>query len=112
MPYLNIETNQKIKDETILSEVSAFMARLLNKPENYIMISITDQKTMMFAGKADPTALIQLKSIGLSTEQCKEIAPKMNTFFESLLSVSGDRIYIDMIDIDRQMFAWNGKTFG
>jgi len=112
MPYLKIETNQTIKDEKILKEISSFMANLLSKPENYIMISIEDEMSMMFASKTDPVAYIQLKSMGLVPDMCPELANKMTVFFESKLSVPGDRIFIDMIDINRQMFAWNGNTFG
>jgi len=112
MPYVNVKTNQSIQKDSAMSQISSFMTTLLNKPEQWMMISIDDQMAMMFAGETEPCAIIQIKSIGLKTNECKDIAPKVSTFFESLLSIPGQRIYIDMINIDRQMFAWNGKIFG
>jgi phenylpyruvate tautomerase PptA (4-oxalocrotonate tautomerase family) len=112
MPYVHVETNQVVKEDSVLSQISSFMTTLLDKPENWMMISIDDQKKMIFAGQTEPCAIIQIKSIGLSVTQCKEIAPKICSFFESLLLIPGERIYIDMIDIDRRMFAWNGNIFG
>ena len=111
MPYLNIKTNQEIKSESIISEISSFMAGLLNKPERVMMVSLSTNIPMLFAGTSTPTAFIQLKSIGLSAQQSKEIAPKMNSFFGSILNIPEDRIYMDMQDIDRKMFAFNGNTF-
>jgi len=111
MPYLSIHTNQEIKSESVISEISSFMAGLLSKPERAMMVSLSTSIPMIFAGQATPTAFVQLKSIGLTAEQSKEIAPKMNTFFGSILDISEDRIYIDMQDIDRKMFAFKGSTF-
>ena len=111
MPYLKINTSQEIKSESVISEISSYMAELLNKPERVMMVSLSTNIPMIFAGQSTPTAFVQLKSIGLTAEQSKEIAPKMNTFFGSVLNVSEDRIYIDFQDIDRKMFAFNGKTF-
>jgi len=110
MPYLNIKTNQTVK-QSVISEVSSFMAKLLNKPETAMMVAIDDGVNMMHAGQSLATAFVQLKSIGLTTEQCKEIAPQMNTFFSSVLDVPEDRIYIDMQAIDKRMFASRGTTF-
>jgi phenylpyruvate tautomerase PptA (4-oxalocrotonate tautomerase family) len=111
MPYLNIKTNQKIESETVISEISSFMAGLLKKPERVMMVSLSSNMPMIFAGQLTPTAFVQLKSIGLTAEQSKDIAPKMNAFLGSVLNISEDRIYIDMQDIDRKMFAFNGQTF-
>jgi phenylpyruvate tautomerase PptA (4-oxalocrotonate tautomerase family) len=111
MPYLNIKTNQEVESKSVISEISSFMAQLLNKPERVMMVSLSTNISMIFAGQPVPTAFIQLKSIGLTAEQGKEIAPKMNTFLGSILNVPADRIYIDMQNIDRKMFAFNGNTF-
>ena len=111
MPYLTIKTNQEIKSESVISEISTFMADLLNKPERVMMVSLSANRPMIFAGQSTPTAFVQLKSIGLTAEQSKDIAPKMNAFLGAILNVAEDRIYIDMQDIDRKMFAFNGKTF-
>jgi phenylpyruvate tautomerase PptA (4-oxalocrotonate tautomerase family) len=111
MPYLTIKTNQEIKSESVISEISTFMADLLNKPERVMMVALSANRPMIFAGQSTPTAFVQLKSIGLTAEQSKDIAPKMNAFLGAILNVAEDRIYIDMQDIDRKMFAFNGKTF-
>jgi phenylpyruvate tautomerase PptA (4-oxalocrotonate tautomerase family) len=111
MPYLNINTNQDIESKSVIAEISSFMAQLLNKSERVMMVSLSTNTSMIFAGQSAPTAFVQLKSIGLTADQSKEIAPKMNNFLGSVLNVPADRIYIDMQNIDRKMFAFNGNTF-
>jgi phenylpyruvate tautomerase PptA (4-oxalocrotonate tautomerase family) len=92
MPYFSIETNQtidQISNQELLKKTSAFIAGLLGKPEQYVMISIKPETPLIFNGIEEPTVFAQLKSIGL---------PK-------------DRVYIDFKDIKGKMFGWNGKTF-
>ena len=119
MPYLKIQTNQgfdSITEQAMLHEASSLVASELGKPESYVMVNIEPPGSMLFAGTDEPTAYLELKSIGLmeskhpeaktkalSAALCKLINEKMN--------VPTERIYIEFADATRSMWGWNGSTF-
>ena len=114
MPYLKIETNKildKSDAEKLLKKSSAFTSMLLNKPEKWIMVTIFHSASMLFDGSAQPTAYLELKSIGLGQEKCAELSDKLCAFVNVELGISPDRVYIEFWDINGKMFGWNGGTF-
>ena len=111
MPLLNISTNKKIKNEQIfLAKSSDFISSLLNKPENFVMVKLSDSLQMLFAGTNEPCCFIEIKSIG-SIESSKMSKP-ICEFFSNELEISIERIYIFFQNVDSGMWAWNGRTFG
>lgn len=95
----------------MLEKSSAFISKMLGKPETYVMVSIQSDTPMMFGGDTRPLAFISLKSIGLPAGQCSEFSTRICNFIEAEMDISPDRIFIDFSDLDRNMFGWNGKTF-
>ena len=112
MPYLRVETNVDIADETFVVELSKLTAENVGKPEAYVMVAVHDGLEMSFGGKADPCALLSLKSLGLQASQCKGLSAVLCKFMGEKLDISPDRIYIEMDSHEREMFGWNGSTFG
>ena len=111
MPLLNISTNKEIKNEQILlSKSSEFISSLLNKPENFVMVKLTDSLKMYFSGTNEPCCFIEIKSIG-SIEPSKMSKP-ICEFFSNELKIPSERIYVNFQDINKHMWAWNGRTFG
>lgn len=114
MPYFSIETNKAIEETdhlTMLKEASVFTAKLLGKPESYVMVKVRPEIPLAFAGTTERAAFVQLKSIGLPVERCGEFAAKICDFIDEHLRISRDRVFIEFKDLDRKLFAWNGKTF-
>lgn len=114
MPYFSIETNSSINDSDqikLSKEASAFVAQLLGKPESYVMTAVKPIAAMSFAGSNQPTALIEVKSLGLPVDQCSKMAGKICAFVHDQLGIPADRVFIDFKDLKREMFALNGKTF-
>jgi phenylpyruvate tautomerase PptA (4-oxalocrotonate tautomerase family) len=114
MPFFKIETNQQPNPgeiQSILKKSSEFISEMLEKPENYVMVSIEAGKQMMFGGNNHPTAFVKLKSIGLPVDRCAEFSGKICAFLSSELDIEPDRIFIGFMDLERNMFGWNGKTF-
>jgi len=114
MPFFKIETNQPINPDgiqRILKNASEFISEMLGKPEQYVMVSIEPEKQMMFSENDDPTAFVQLKSIGLAIDGCADFSSQICQFLAGELRISADRVYIDFADLERNMFGWNGKTF-
>ena len=111
MPLLNISTNQEIKNEQmLLSKSSEFISSLLNKPENFVMVKLTDSLKMYFSGTNEPCCFIEIKSIG-ALDPSKMSKP-ICEFFSAELEISKERIYIFFQDVDPYMWAWNSRTFG
>ncbi len=114
MPLFKIETNVIINDDKIdecIKKISAFVSKILNKPEKYIMVLINSNVSIMFAKTLDPAAYIELKSIGLIDETCPLLSKEICSFLESEYSIPADRVYIDFHNINGAMFGWNKTTF-
>ena len=111
MPLLNIATNKDIKNEQrLLAKSSELISSLLNKPENFVMVKLTDSLKMYFSGTNEPCCFIEIKSIG-SIEPSKMSKPIFE-FFSRELDISKERIYIFFQNVDPNMWAWNSSTFG
>ena len=68
MPFLKIQTNQPLAEDTarqLAKKASALVATQLGKPESYVMTSVENNPAMTFAGTEEPLAFLELKSIGL-----------------------------------------------
>jgi phenylpyruvate tautomerase len=115
MPYFSIQTNRPLTDDIVAAigkKTSAFAAELLGKPEAYVMTALTAGCPMTFAGSDAPAAFVEVKSIGLQEAQCGTAAQKISAFIREELGIEPDRVYIELMDLPRPRFAWNGKTFG
>jgi len=115
MPYLKIETNQSaiqssLHQNTLL--LSAEIATMLGKPEDFVMVSIDLQEAMTFAGTTEPCAFVELSSLGLSEQSGSELSEHLFPLLSKTLQVATERIYLQMSDHPRSHWGWNGKTFG
>ncbi|MEJ2141681.1 MAG: phenylpyruvate tautomerase MIF-related protein, partial [Gammaproteobacteria bacterium] len=83
----------------------------LGKPENYVMVAIEPPVPMSFAGNTEPTAYLELKSIGLPESKTQGLSQALCTLIENTTGIRKDRIYIEFADAPRAMWGWNGGTF-
>ena len=111
MPLLNISTNKKIQnEEMLLSKSSDFIASLLKKPENFVMVKLNDSLQMYFSGSNEPCCFIEIKSIG--SLKTSKMSKPVCEFFSNELEISIERIYIYFQNVDPSMWTWNNRTFG
>ncbi len=112
MPYLTITSNQILDtDSAQLNMLSKTVAEGLNKPESYVMISVRHNPDMLFAGKNDPLAFCELKSLGLQESQTTELSRRLCDSLSRLYHINPSRIYIEFSSPPRAMWGWNNKTF-
>ncbi|NNG01238.1 MAG: hypothetical protein HKM93_17740 [Desulfobacteraceae bacterium] len=114
MPYFSIETNKVMTNDerdVLAQQTSHFIADLLGKPEQYVMIAIKPGTSMSFGGDLKPAAFVELKSIGLPVDRCSDFAWSISNYLQEHLGIVEDRVFIDFKDLQRNLFAWNGKTF-
>lgn len=114
MPYLKIQTNlplTKTAEREVMKEASMLVARELEKPEDFVMVALQPDTTMLFAGTDDPVAFLELKSVGLPGLKTKALSKVLCALIESHLGISKERVYVKFIDVNRGMWGWKGDTF-
>jgi phenylpyruvate tautomerase len=115
MPTFNIQTNvplDGVVTSDILKDASKAVARILSKPESYVLISLRGSIPMSFAGTEEPAAYGELISIGgVGPVTNKELSAAISEILESKLSVPPSRFYIKFFDCKRTDMGWNGSTF-
>ncbi len=113
MPYIKLNTNVEIEDKpSVLRKLSQIAVKETGKPESYVMIEITDNSSMLFAGKDTPLAFLECKSIGLSERQAKALSASLCELLNTELHISSDRIYIEFSNAPAAFWGYNGSTFG
>ena len=114
MPLLKIQTNARVpndKRDALLQKASRAVAQQLGKPEAYMMVSLETERPMMFAGKAEPAAFMDLKAIGLPAGKTAQLSALLCDLAKSELGVPQDRVYINFADVPPNLWGWNGETF-
>ncbi len=114
MPLLKLETNVGITEEkrnALLASLSKVVAETLGKPEQYVMVSVSNA-AMVMSGKAGPAVFGDLRSIGgLGKEANKKIAQKLTKALQEGLGVSPERVYLNFADVAAEDWGWDGGTF-
>jgi phenylpyruvate tautomerase PptA (4-oxalocrotonate tautomerase family) len=114
MPVLKIQTNVEIPEEAkkrLLHDASTQVAAILGKPERYVMVILEPNPHMLFSADNSPLAYLELKSIGLPSEQTGSISEGLSALINQHLSVPSDRVYIEFANAERHMWGWSGGTF-
>jgi phenylpyruvate tautomerase PptA (4-oxalocrotonate tautomerase family) len=112
MPCLFVHTNVAVADKpAFLSRCSAAAAEALAKPESYVMVKLNDAQTMLFAGSDTPLAFVELKSLGLTSDQTSALSTTLCGLLQQQLGIEPGRTYIEFAAPERAMFGWNGGTF-
>lgn len=117
MPLIRVQssiaTPDKAKIESLLSSLSAKLAKHLSKSESYVMTAFESDVPMTFGGTLDPVCLVEIKSIGeMKSEQTKAMSADFCQEIESELGVPANRIYLEFVDVQRHLWGWNNRTFG
>ncbi|XVF55019.1 hypothetical protein PTKIN_Ptkin06aG0002700 [Pterospermum kingtungense] len=96
MPCLNLSTNVNldgVDTSSILSEATSSVAKLIGKPEAYVMIVLKGSVPMAFGGTEQPAAYGELVSIGgLNPDVNKKLSAAIAAILESKLQVPKSRV--------------------
>ena len=114
MPYLTIQTNQQIDTPSakqLMQQASKTVSETLGKSENYVMVALPPAVPMLFAGSDEPTAYLEMKSIGLPQETTASLSNVLCELVNQHLNIAKERIYIEFANAERSMWGWNGRTF-
>ncbi|KAH8484810.1 hypothetical protein POPTR_016G126800v4 [Populus trichocarpa] len=115
MPALIISTNVSldgVDTSSILSEATSEVAKVIGKPEKYVMIVLKGSIPISLGGTEEPAAYGELVSIGgLSPDVNKTLSSVVASILEKKLSVPKSRLFLKFYDSQGTHFGWNGSTF-
>ena len=116
MPLIKVQSSvtapDKARVESLLTTLSAKLAKHLGKPESYVMTAFESDVPMTFGGTLDPVCFVEIKSIGtMKPEQTKAMSKDFCQQIESELGVPTNRTYIEFADAERHLWGWNSSTF-
>nr|XP_034901938.1 macrophage migration inhibitory factor homolog isoform X1 [Populus alba] len=115
MTALIISTNVSldgVDTSSILSEATSEVAKVIGKPEKYVMIVLKGSIPISLGGTEEPAAYGELVSIGgLSPDVNKTLSSVVASILEKKLSVPKSRLFLKFYDSQGTHFGWNGSTF-
>lgn len=115
MPYLKIQTNVEIDPasrQPLVKQLSATVAELLDKSENYVMVALEENTPMCFAADDAPCAYLELKSLGLPEQETARFSEVLCDVVSGALDIPTSRIYLEFSGPPRHMWGWDRRTFG
>jgi phenylpyruvate tautomerase PptA (4-oxalocrotonate tautomerase family) len=117
MPQVLVVTSAPPLDSerarSLLLSISASVARLLEKPESYVMTCLLPQARMTFGGSdREPACYVEVKNIGTMTPaQTRAISAELCAELSNAFGVSPARTYIEFADAEPHLWGHAGETF-
>ena len=115
MPLLKLETTVPLPEEKknpLLSALSKAVAGATGKPEQYVMVTVT-QSAMLMSGKAGDAAFVDVRGIGgLNGETNRKLSQQICKLLKDALGIAPDRVYLNFTEVEAGNWGWNGSTFG
>jgi phenylpyruvate tautomerase len=114
MPTLIIKTNAAVDESArgeILRTASRTVAKMLGKPEGYVMVILEPVPDMLFGGDPAPLAYLELESLGLPEDKTPDYSATLCHLIEETIGVAPNRVYIEFSSPPRHLFGFNGGTF-
>jgi phenylpyruvate tautomerase len=115
MPLLKLETTvviPKDKRNALLASLSKLVAETIGKPEQYVMVAIS-QSAMLMSGSAGDAAFVDVRSIGgLTGDVIRKLSQKLCALLHESLGVAQSRIFLNFTEVEATNWGWKGSTFG
>ncbi|KAG5564979.1 hypothetical protein RHGRI_001001 [Rhododendron griersonianum] len=103
MPTLNLFTNvpvDAVVTSDILKDATKAVAKIIGKPESYVMIVLNASVPIAFAGTEEPAAYGELISIGgLGPSVNGQLSSTLADILQTKLSIDSSRFYIKFYDV-------------
>ena len=115
MPLLKLETTVVLTDDqrkALLPSLSKILAETTGKPEDYVMITLS-QSAILMSGKPGDAAFVDVRGLGgLSGDVNRRLSQKVCRLLNESLGVPQDRIYLNFTELEAGNWGWKGNTFG
>ncbi|CAI9099331.1 OLC1v1036133C8 [Oldenlandia corymbosa var. corymbosa] len=105
MPTLNLFTNvpvDSVVTSDFLKDASKAVAKIIGKPESYVMIVLNGAVPVTFAGTEEPAAYGELISIGgLGPSVNGKLSSAIAEILQTKFSIDSSRVYIKFYDVEK-----------
>jgi len=114
MPFVEIQTNQDPPGdvEARLSRVSELSARVLSKPESYVMTRWAPKVAMTFAGSNEPCAMVRVALVGSASPNARSTLATELTDLLDECGVSKSRVFVTFSELSPTHWGLSGSLFG
>ena len=113
MPIAIIYLGQKQSDELkgeLAKEAMKILSEVIGKPIKYCSSQVFET-IGGFGGEVEPSAFIDVKSIGGLKGKQKDLSDKFCTIIENKTSIKGDKIYLNFTEFIGENWGFNHKSF-
>ncbi|EPR42843.1 macrophage migration inhibitory factor family protein [Desulfovibrio sp. X2] len=113
MPCLKIETNVELdaaKARTLALKLANEAATAIGKPVERILTIVEPGLALTYRGTDAPAAWVEVKSIGLTADECPALAAWLGEFVERELGVSANRALIEFKPLSAELTGVNKGT--
>ncbi len=113
MPLALIHLGTKVADDVkaaIAKEAMKILSDVIGKPIIYCSSQVVES-VGGFGGNVEPSAFIDIKSIGGLQGKQKELSDKFCSLLESKASIKGDKVYLNFTEFTGGNWGYNHKTF-
>ncbi|HEV3192816.1 MAG TPA: phenylpyruvate tautomerase MIF-related protein [Polyangiaceae bacterium] len=101
------------KLQSLPLDLSATVARLLGKPEKYVMTNVVLGTDMSLGGSREAACLVEIKSIGgLTRETGARLTEAVSELVRDALDVPTNRVYVVCTDVPAHLWGFDGASFG
>ena len=116
MPLVEVQLSSPLSataQSALMSTLSQSVAKILGKPESYMMVVLRSEVPMLMGGSAEPTALVKVRSVGaISAPQSRELAGSITQSLVKAGGLDDDRVYCLFEGVPGARWAQGGQTFG
>ena len=113
MPYISAEVSKKLELSQVDSLKAAFgqdITAIPGKTESYLMVRISDNQNMRFAGSDDDCAMVSVEILGqCSKDACEALTNKICSSLEDIAGIPASRTYVKFRFVD--IWGYNGFLF-
>ncbi len=112
MPVIKIQTSVAAPADAsvMLLALAAAIAEILGKSPQKMMTVLEPNIAMTFAETTEPTAFVEVKSVGQMGDKASLICAAICEHLSRSLGIAPDHVYIELADTTAPMWGWNGKT--
>lgn len=114
MPLVRLQSTGSLGDPeraTLMKALSSTTARVLAKPESYVMVVLELGASMLMAGSPEPAAFLDVRAAGeIESETARNLSRELSAVVADALAVELDRIFANFTGVSRTHWGHRGAT--
>lgn len=116
MPMIRLQLSISLSREQqteMMARLSKESAKQLGKPEQYMMVIVESETSILMSGRGEPAAFAEVRSVGTITgDQAKALTRTISDLLTEVVNIPADRVYLNFMGVSGPMWGFDGSTFG